>query len=141
MMIVNSAILVIIGLSGGLVVGSGYVAFLAVLGVIPRLTQLTKTNKFIHVYELAIILGTVIIGWMSLRNTMLFQSELWLIPIGLFCGVFIGMLAAALTEVLNVFPILAKRIGFGEKILMLLMAIVLGKIAGSLFHWIYFVNH
>lgn len=139
-MIVNSAILVIVGLSGGLVVGSGYVAFLAVLGVIPRLTQLTKTNKFIHVYELAIILGTVIIGWMSLRNTMLFQSKLWLIPIGLFCGVFIGMLAAALTEVLNVFPILVKRIGFGEKILMLLMAIVLGKIAGSLFHWIYFVN-
>jgi stage V sporulation protein AB len=141
MTIVNSFILIIIGLSGGLVVGSGYVAFLAVLGVIPRLAQLTKTYQYIHVYELAIILGTVITGWMSLRDTVLFQSELWLIPIGLFSGMFIGMLAAALTEVLNVFPILAKRIGMGDKIVVLLVAIVLGKIIGSLFHWIYFVNH
>ena len=141
MTIVNSFILIIIGLSGGLVVGSGYVAFLAVLGIIPRLTQLTKTYQYIHVYELAIILGTVLIGWMSLRDTVLFQSELWLIPIGLLSGMFIGMLAAALTEVLNVFPILAKRIGLGDKIIVLLMAIVFGKIIGSLFHWIYFVNH
>jgi stage V sporulation protein AB len=140
-MILNSVILIIIGLSGGLVVGTGFVAFLAVLGIIPRLTQLTKTNHFIHVYEWAIILGTVITGWMSLRNTVLFQSEFWLIPIGLFSGMFIGMLAAALTEVLNVFPILAKRIGLGDKIVILLMAIVFGKIIGSLFHWIYFVNH
>jgi stage V sporulation protein AB len=140
MIIVNSFILIIIGLAGGLVVGSGYVAFISVLGIIPRLTQLTKTYKYIHVYEFAIILGTVILGWMSLRDTILFQSEYWLIPIGLFCGVFIGMLAAALTEVLNVFPILAKRIGFGDKIIMLLMAIVFGKIIGSLFHWMYFVN-
>jgi stage V sporulation protein AB len=140
-MIVNSVILIIIGLAGGLVVGTGFVAFLAVLGIIPRLTQLTKTNHFIQVYEWAIILGTVITGWMSLRGTVLFQSELWLIPIGLFSGMFIGMLAAALTEVLNVFPILAKRIGLGDKIVILLMAIVFGKIIGSLFHWIYFVNH
>ncbi len=42
---------------------------------------------------------------------------------------FVGMLAAALTEVLNVLPILAKRIGFGSKIIILLMAIVFGKIA------------
>jgi stage V sporulation protein AB len=140
-MIVNSLILIIIGLSGGLVVGSGFVAFLAVLGIIPRLTQLTKTYQFIHVYEWAIILGTVITGWISLRDTLLFQSELWLIPIGLFSGMFIGMLAAALTEVLNVFPILAKRIGLGDQIVILLMAIVFGKIIGSLFHWIYFVNH
>ncbi|PMC39780.1 stage V sporulation protein AB [Bacillus sp. UMB0899] len=139
-MIVNSIILIIIGLSGGLVVGSGFVAFLAVLGIIPRLTQLTKTYQFIHVYEGAIILGAVLVGWVSLRNSMLFQSELWLVPIGLLCGIFIGMLAAALTEVLNVFPILAKRVGLGEKIVVLLMAIVFGKIVGSLFHWMYFVN-
>ncbi|APH06997.1 stage V sporulation protein AB [Bacillus weihaiensis] len=140
-MIINFFLLSVIGLAGGLVVGSGFVAFLAVLGIIPRLTQLTKTHKYIHIYELSIILGTVVVGWMSLRNTQLFQSSLWLVPIGLLSGVFIGMLAAALTEVLNVFPILAKRIGFGEKIVVLLMAIVLGKICGSLFHWMYFVNH
>jgi stage V sporulation protein AB len=50
------------------------------------------------------------------------------------------MLAAALTEVLNVFPILAKRIGIADKIVILLMAIVFGKVAGSLFHWPYFID-
>ena len=50
------------------------------------------------------------------------------------------MLAAALTEVLNVLPILAKRVGVVGKIIVLLVALVLGKVIGSLFHWIYFVK-
>jgi stage V sporulation protein AB len=49
------------------------------------------------------------------------------------------MLAAALTEVLNVLPILAKRVRVNEKIVILLMAIVFGKVLGSLFHWVYYV--
>ncbi|GAA3322487.1 hypothetical protein GCM10020331_042560 [Ectobacillus funiculus] len=57
------------------------------------------------------------------------------------CGVFVGMLSAALTEVLNVLPILAKRIGVdGKKIVVLLMALVLGKVLGSLFHWLYLIK-
>jgi stage V sporulation protein AB len=129
-----------IGLAGGIAVGSGFVAFLTVLGIIPRLMQITKTNKYIRAYEIAIIFGAVISGWTSLRDSTFNTSVLLLIPIGLACGIFIGMLAAALTEVLNVLPILAKRVGFGGQILMLVMAIVLGKILGSLFHWIIFVK-
>jgi stage V sporulation protein AB len=68
------------------------------------------------------------------------MNPLILIPIGLASGIFIGLLAAALTEVLNVFPILAKRIGIEGQIVVLIMAIVLGKIFGSLFHWLYLVH-
>ncbi|WP_409301484.1 stage V sporulation protein AB [Peribacillus sp. SCS-155] len=127
-----------VGFAGGLAVGAGFVAFLTVLRVIPRLTQLTKTMKMIHHYELAIVMGTVAGGWIGLQNNILYMHKALLIPIGLADGIFNGMLAAALTEVLNVFPILSKRIGIQEKIVYLLMAIVLGKIAGSLFQWIYF---
>jgi stage V sporulation protein AB len=63
-----------------------------------------------------------------------------LILFGLLGGSFVGMMTAALTEVLNVWPILAKRIGVDDKIVILLMALVFGKIFGSLFHWIYFVD-
>lgn len=129
-----------IGLAGGLAVGAGFVAFLTVLGIIPRLTQLTKTMKFIHFYEWGVILGAVIAGWISLQDYTFQFSVYWLIPIGLSSGIFIGMLAAALTEVLNVLPILAKRIGIIDQLVILLMAIVFGKIFGSLFHWIYFVD-
>jgi stage V sporulation protein AB len=130
----------IIGLGGGLAVGSGLVAFLTVLGIIPRLTQLTKTKNYIKLYEWAIVIGTITGSWVSLREPVFNLSSYLLIIIGGFAGVFIGMLAAALTEVMNVFPILAKRIGVAEKIIYLLMAIVFGKIFGSLFHWIYFVD-
>ncbi|MFC7371180.1 stage V sporulation protein AB [Fictibacillus iocasae] len=136
-------LIMFIGLGGGIAVGSGLVAFLTVLGIVPRLMQLSKTYDATRSYEWSIILGSVAGGWMILSGSTLSipWASFLLVPIGLFCGVFVGMLAAALTEVLNVLPILAKRIGFGQKILLILMAIVLGKITGSLFHWMYYVNH
>ncbi|RFU67783.1 stage V sporulation protein AB [Peribacillus saganii] len=129
-----------IGLAGGLAVGAGFVAFISVLGIIPRLIQLTKTEKLIHSYQFAAVLGAVAGGWISLQDTTFGFWKFFLIPIGLANGIFNGMLAAALTEVLNVWPILAKRIGLQEKIVYLLMAIVLGKVFGSLFQWVYFVD-
>ncbi|HHW39419.1 MAG TPA: stage V sporulation protein AB [Bacillales bacterium] len=131
---------IFIGFAGGLAVGAGFVAFLTVLGVIPRLTQLTKTMKCIHLYEWGVVLGAIAGGWIGLRETIYQFSSLFVIPIGLANGIFVGMLAAALTEVLNVWPILAKRIGVRDKLIILLSAIFFGKIFGSLFHWIYFVD-
>ncbi len=139
-MIINYTIAIILGLGGGLAVGAGFVAFLTVLGVIPRLTQLTKTKNYIRFYEWGVIVGAVTGSWISLREPIFRLPSILVVFIGLFAGVFVGLLAAALTEVLNVFPILAKRVGVAEKITYLLMAIVFGKIFGSLFHWIYFVD-
>ena len=130
---------VFIWLAWGIAVGSGFVEFLAVLGVIPRLTQLTKTQKSLHLYEVAVVAGAILGSLISFHDFVLRAPVVILAFIGLFSGAFNGMLAAALTEVLNVIPILAKRIGIDGKIIYLLMAIVLGKIAGSLFQWIYFV--
>lgn len=129
-----------IGLASGLAVGAGFVAFLSVLGIIPRLMQLSKTMKMIHLYEWAVVLGAITGVLASLRNPVLGITAYFLIPLGLTGGVFYGMLAAALTEVLNVLPILAKRMGIDGKILSLLMAIVLGKIFGSIFQWVYFIH-
>jgi stage V sporulation protein AB len=138
---ISHVLTIFVGFSGGLAVGAGFVAFLTVLGVIPRVTQLTKTMKWIAAYEWGVVLGAICGSWMSLRDPILFLTPYVLIPLGLFSGVFVGMLAAALTEVLNVFPILAKRMGVSEQIVVLLMAVVFGKVVGSLFHWIYFVDH
>lgn len=133
--------LIFLGLASGLSVGSGFVAFLTVLGIIPRLTQLTKTMKMIHHYEWAVVIGASTGVVASLRDPALMISAYILIPLGLAGGVFVGMLAAGLTEALNVFPILAKRIRLDGKIVILVMAIVLGKIFGSIFQWLYFVHH
>ncbi|MED1468114.1 stage V sporulation protein AB [Bacillus salipaludis] len=129
------------GLASGLAVGSGFVAFLTVLGIIPRLTQLSKTQKMIQQYEWAVVIGALVGVAISLRDPILGISAYLLIPLGLTEGVYVGMLAGALTEVLNVLPILAKRIRLDEEIIYLIMAIVLGKVAGSLFQWVYFIHH
>ncbi|MBU9724028.1 stage V sporulation protein AB [Bacillus alkalicola] len=139
-MIMSLFILSMIGLSGGLAVGSGLVAFLTVLGVVPRLANLTKTENLLSLYEMSIVGGAIIGIWFSLGDPAFSFTNSLLVIIGLACGMFIGLLAAALTEVLNVFPILAKRIGLKGKVYILLWAIVLGKIAGSLYQWIFFVR-
>jgi stage V sporulation protein AB len=139
-MTISVLFILLVGFASGLAVGSGFVAFLTVLGVIPRLTQLTKTMKMISWYEWAVVLGALLGTAGSLRDPILKFSPYVTIPLGLAGGVFVGMLAAALTEVLNVLPILAKRIRVDDKLETLLMAIVLGKVFGSLFHWIYFVG-
>lgn len=138
MTLLSLVLLILVGLSGGLIVGAGLVAFLTVLGIVPRLTQITKTGKYIHLYQYGIIVGSVFWGWVGMHE-LTFSLPFHLSALhGLFAGLFVGMLAAALTEVLNVLPILAKRINLVEKIIWLLMAMVLGKIFGSLFHWLYF---
>jgi stage V sporulation protein AB len=140
-MTIKHLFVIFIGLASGLAVGSGFVAFLTVLGIIPRLTQLSKTIKKIQQYEWAVVIGALMGVFGSLRDPALGISSLVLIPLGLTGGVFFGMLAAALTEVLNVFPILAKRMRLDGQLIVLIMAIVLGKIFGSIFQWVYFVHH
>ncbi|MBM7094739.1 MULTISPECIES: stage V sporulation protein AB [Alteribacter] len=135
---IDPIVTILVGLAGGIAVGSGLVAFLTVLGIIPRLAQLTNTSRLVTKYESAVIIGALSGAWMSLGDPGLSLLPAVASPVGLAAGMFVGLLAAALTEVLNVFPILAKRVGVAERISWLLFAIVLGKITGSLFHWLYF---
>ena len=135
-MMIEAISAILIGFSGGISVGAGYVAFLTVLNIIPRLTQLTKSVKNVHHYEAAVILGAVIGTIFSLWDFTLNLSFLLLAGFGILSGIFNGMLAAALTEVLNVFPILAKRIGMQDRLVYILIALVLGRILGSLFQWL-----
>jgi stage V sporulation protein AB len=133
---IGNVSLIFIGLAGGLAVGSALVAFLVVLDLIPRLAQITRTGSRIHWYE-----GAVVSGALFWTITDFFHIHFWFSPIGtgvigIFAGAFVGMLAAALTEVLNVLPILAKRLHMGNYIVWLLMAMVFGKVLGSLFDWL-----
>lgn len=129
----------LLGLAGGLAVGSGLVALLIVFDLIPRLAQLARAFRLSICFETAIISGSLYWTFADFMDWKLpLPPSLFLPAAGVFDGIFVGMLAAALTEVMNVLPILAKRMQLSRYMVGLVMAMVLGKTVGSLFDWLVF---
>lgn len=134
-MLIQALLQMLLGLAGGIAVGSGVIALFIVLDMIPRLAQITRTYHKSTSYEKAMVMGSLvgtIADFWDIKAAL--PNAITWIP-GWFCGMFVGLLAAALTEVLNVLPILAKRLNVGKYLFGLLMAMVLGKVAGSFFDW------
>ncbi len=136
MTIVQCAVLVLIGLGGGFAVGSGFVAFITVLDIIPRLTQLTNGRRFVRWFEWALVTGVLFFTVIDFYSVTFHIPPLATSLLGLLAGIFVGTLAAGMTEVLNVFPILAKRLNMDGRLILLLMAMVFGKVVGSLLQYL-----
>jgi stage V sporulation protein AB len=129
-------VLVVVGLAGGFSVGSAFVALLIVLDLIPRLVQLTKAYRRSGLFESAILVGAIYWSCADIFEWKMTMPAVLLLLPAVFQGIFVGMFAAALTEVLNVIPILSKRFKLKKYLFSLLMAMVLGKVAGSLIDWL-----
>ena len=54
----------------------------------------------------------------------------------LLCGIFVGVLAMALAEVLNVMPILMRRARLNKGITWFVVSFALGKLLGSLLYFL-----
>ncbi len=140
MTIIYKLLEIIIGFSSGVIIGGAFIALLTVLGIVARLIQLSKSWQMTRIYSLALLLGTLFGTFVSFTYTAWNQPVYILILWGMMQGIFNGMLAAALIEVLQVFPILAKRIKMENYLFVFLTAIVLGKIFGSLYQWLFLVK-
>lgn len=123
-----------IAFGSGVIISGAVYAFIAIVGVIPRIAQKTRTETKIKLYEEAIIWGGIL-G----TSTMLFTLH---IPIGkvlavLYAGsigIFFGCLAVSLAEILNVIPILTRRGNIKKGIKYFILAIAMGKLIGSLLY-------
>lgn len=128
---------IIIGFGSGVVVAGGVVAFISIIGVIPLMAYRTKTGAWMIWYENAIILGSILGSIFSMWRI---QLPYWppLVVLLLFAfGVFIGGLVIALAEVLDVLPIINRRIRIKKGITLIIVALAVGKLVGSLCYWIY----
>lgn len=129
-------LLVVVGLASGMVVSAGVFAFIAAIGIVPRMAWRTQTQKYIHVYEDTILLGglfgtlTMFVDF-TLPNPPLLIGLLFLAN-----GIFVGILAVSLAEVLNVMPILVRRGRMTKGLSWLLLAFALGKTFGSLLYFL-----
>jgi len=127
---------VVIGLGSGMFVSGAVFAFITVIGIVPRFAQKTRTQKHCRFYETAIalggIFGTVAIFW-QLKIPL---GAVILGALSLCVGIFYGALAMSLAEVLDVFPIMARRGRIQRGIFFLILAIALGKLAGALLYFL-----
>ena len=129
-------ILVLFSLASGLLVSSGIFAFIAAIGIVPRMAWRTETRHYVRFYEDVIVLGGI---WGT--TTMFVEYRLpswwWLIIAASFLeGIFVGVLAMALTEVLNVMPILMRRTRLKNGLQWLILSFALGKVFGSLVYYL-----
>ncbi|MFC5699825.1 stage V sporulation protein AB [Cohnella faecalis] len=136
----SGGLLAVIGIAGGFTVGSAFIALLIMLDLIPRLVQLTRAYRKSVVFESSILLGTLFWSSADLFDWKAALPAFVLLAPAVFHGLFVGMFAAALTEVLNVIPIVSKRLKLQPYLFTLLVAMVLGKVVGSLFDWLW-VHH
>ncbi|MDE6943639.1 MAG: stage V sporulation protein AB [Lachnospiraceae bacterium] len=147
----------IIGVSSGLIVSAGVFTVLISVGLIPRFAGKMHVARKIFVLEEMVVFGTLFGGFFSVfsdwgmvgtfvREHAVFGSRategLWnligtvfLLLFGLFAGIFVGCLALAIAEMLNTIPIFARRIGFRHGLGIAILAVALGKLAGSLVYF------
>ncbi len=131
-------ILGFIGISSGGVVAAGVFAFLAVIGVFPRLISKTKTSQHIMLYETIIILGGSLGNILDLYEIpILFGGNLLLGLFGFGVGVFVGCLVMSLAETLQALPVMSRRIHLAVGFQYVILSIAIGKLVGSL---VYFVR-
>ncbi len=138
MLILKYLILILLGIGSGAVISGAVFAFISIIGIVPRLAEKTKTNKYIVFYENAIITGGIFGAFSIMFNYYIPIGVIPAMLFGFFIGIFYGCLAVSLAEVLDVIPILTRRTRLYKGLKYFIIAIALGKATGAILY--YFVD-
>lgn len=134
----NNLVLIVIGLSAGGIIAAGVFAFLAIIGIFPRLIGKTGTHRHIMLYETMIILGGTGGNLLDLyRPPILMGGSLFLGIFGMSVGIFVGCLVMSLAETLKALPTMNRRIHLAVGLQYVILSVGVGKLLGSL---VYFAN-
>lgn len=125
----------LIGLSAGGAIAGAFVAFIASLGVYTRLDGWAKSGRKLLQTETLILLGTTVGNLITLYQIPVPVGQVGLAVCGLFFGIFTGCLAAALADVVKLFPILSRRTGLRNGLPYVIAAVGIGKTVGT---WLQF---
>lgn len=142
---ISRILLAWIAIGAGFAAAGGFIAFISLIGIIPRLSAITKTAKYIPLYENSLAMGLIIMNLISL-----YSCDFSWIPYiisgiimnagGFFTGVFVGCLAGALAEVINIVPIMSHRLKIRKGFPYFVKAVAIGKCVGSFVQFYIFNN-
>ena len=102
---IRSLFLIFYGLCAGGLIAASFLAFLSMLGVIPRLAGLTKSMKNARMYESFVALGGILGTLVFLYRWQIKAGYPLLVLYGLFGGIFVGCMIGALAETIKSLPI------------------------------------
>ncbi len=131
--LIKAIVLFFIGVSGGIGVAAGVYAFITMIQIIQRLAVRTGTAKQICFYEDCVMLGGILGNLVSIFEVEMPFGLVFLALYGLFSGFFVGCLAIALAEVLDVFPTISRRITLTMGLPFLVVSIAIGKGLGTFY--------
>ena len=125
------------GLCSGLAGAGGLFALIIALGVVADFADRTHTARYILWYEDAVAAGGILGNLMSVYAISLPLGSLGAGVFGIFAGVFVGAWAMALTEIINIIPIFARRLDLRRGLELLVLSMALGRTIGSLLFYYY----
>lgn len=123
------------GLFGGIVIASGLVALLIGLKIIPRYAGITRTANHILLYENCAMAGAFMGNLATVYEWNLHMGSWVGGVIGIFGGIFLGGWIIALTEVMDIMPIMARRTGLTRGIGLVIVSAAVGKTLWSLLYY------
>lgn len=122
----------VMGLCAGAFVAAGLFTFIATLGIVTRLAQVTHTAAYIHYFENSFIAGGIVGNLFWLYQKTIPLGSVGLAFLGLFGGIFTGCLVGAVAEILNAFPIFFRRLDLKTGTALVVAALAAGKCVGVL---------
>lgn len=141
-MLIRHIFMALVTLACGIAVSAGTFAFLLVIGVVPRMIKKMNLCDRIITFENMIVLGVLtgavfsVIEWEA-RIPITWIGHLLLATYGLVAGMFVGCIAVALAEILNTFPIMFRRMYINRGLSYVMIAMALGKTAGSFYYFFF----
>lgn len=124
------------GLAAGGIISAGVFSFITSIGIIPRIAGNTHTGKYIRCFENIVIIGGILGGVLSVFQIKMHLGAGAAAVYGIMSGIFVGCLAVALAETLNAMAVFTRRVYLQKGFRIVIYAIALGKITGSLLYFL-----
>ena len=129
----KQGLLAFIGLSSGIITAAALYAIVATIGVLSRLSQMTRTARFMRWYGSCFMAGCILGNVTYIFEIPLKAVSAFGIGVtGLFMGIYLGCFIGALSEVLQIFPIVFRRLHVKVGTKPFLIGMAGGKIVGAL---------
>ena len=133
---IANVILIIIGLSAGVIVAGGLFSFIIGLGVVSDFADRTHTGEHILLYEDSVALGGILGNIWWIYQFPIPGGSALLTVFGLISGIFVGCWAMAIAEMLDIFPIFVRRFKVIRYVPYMILSIAIGKGIGELLFWL-----